>query len=84
MDKDRKEIALIISRMLDSGDEYGIYPTSDAFDELEEYIQGERMQAIGWAHADSCITLDDGGDPRSMAVPDMLERAKKDLGPTQQ
>lgn len=79
MDKDRTEICRIISQMLDNPDKHGIYPTSTAFTQLEHYIEGVRAEAIGWAHADACITLDKGGDPRTVEVPAILERAKADL-----
>lgn len=36
-------------------------------------------EAIGWAHADACATLDRGEDPRQQEVPDLLERAYRDL-----
>lgn len=57
MDKDRKVICKIISKMLDNPDKIGIYPTSTAYTELEHYIEGVRAEAIGWTHADACTTL---------------------------
>ena len=79
MDKDRKAICEIISRMLDNPDNHGIYPTSTAYATLEHYIEGVRAEALGWAHADACCTLDRGDDPRLSNIPDMLERAKNNL-----
>lgn len=79
MDKDRTAICNIISRMLDNPDKHGIYPTSTAFTALEHYCEGVRAEAIGWAHADACTTLDRGGDPRLVEVPAILERARQDL-----
>ena len=79
MDKDRTAICKIISKMLDNPDKSGIYPTSTAYTELEHYIEGVRMEAIGWTHADACTELDKGGDPRMTEVPDMLGRAIVDL-----
>jgi len=79
MDKDRTAICNIVSDMLDNPDEHGIYPTSTAFTKLEHYIEGVRVEAIGWMHADACVTLDKGKDPRTTNVPDILERATKDL-----
>ena|SRR3990167_268480 len=35
----RGDICRIISAMLDSPDEYGIYPTTKCYDALEQYIQ---------------------------------------------
>jgi len=65
--------------MLDNPDKHGIYPTGTAFTRLEHYIDGIRAEAIGWMHADACVTLDRGDDPRTVEVPDILERAKADL-----
>lgn len=79
MERDRKEICKIISEMLDNPDENGIYPTGIAYTRLERYVTGERNKAIGWTHADACIALDKGKDPRTENVPDMLERAETDL-----
>ncbi len=79
MDKDRTEICKIISEMLDSPDKHGIYSTSTAYTKLEHYIEQERIMAIGWTHAEACVTLDRGGDPRITNVPMILERAKRDL-----
>ena len=79
MDKDRTAICNIISDMLDNPDKHGIYPTSTAYTRLEHYIEGVRTEAIGWTHADACVALDKGKDPRLTNVPSILERAKKDL-----
>jgi len=80
MDKDRTAICNIISYMLDNPNKHGIYPTSTAFTRLEHYIESVRAEAIGWASADACVALDKGEDPRLANVPEMLERAKRDLG----
>ena len=79
MYKDRTAICKIISRMLDNPDEHGIYSTSTAYLALEDYIEGMRAEAFGWCHADACVTLDNGGDPRLSEIPDLLKRARKDL-----
>lgn len=79
MDKDRTTICNIISNMLDNPDQYGIYPTTKAFDELESYIEGVRTEAIGWTYADACISLDKGIDYRKITVPSILARAEVDL-----
>ena len=79
MNKDRTAICNIISDMLDTPDEHGIYSTSTAYTRLEHYIEGVRAEAIGWTHADACICLDKGNDPRLTEVPDILHRAKIDL-----
>ena len=79
MDKDRKAICDIISQMFDNQDDSGIYPTSTCYTKLEHYIEGVRAEAIEWTHVDACVALDKGDDPRINNVPEMLERAKKDL-----
>jgi len=79
MDRDRTEICKIMSDMLDNPDKHGIYPTSTAYTRLEHYIEGVRAEAIGWMHANACVTLDRGGDPRTVDVPSILDQAKVDL-----
>jgi hypothetical protein len=79
MDKDRTEICTIISEMLDNPDSIGIYPTTRAYEKLEKYCEGIRAEAIGWTHADNCVDLDNGLDPRKKDCPDMLRRANIDL-----
>ncbi len=78
-DKDRTEICKIISKMLDSPDEHGIYPTSTAYTKLEMYIESQRAEVLGWAHADACVSLDRGDDPRTIEVPTMFDRMRTDL-----
>ena len=79
MKKDRKVICEIISEMLDNPDEYGIYPTSNAYDKLETLVNDRRVKAIGWIYADVCIVLDNKEDYRQKDVPEILERALIDL-----
>jgi len=80
MKKDRTVICKIISNMLDSPDKSGLYSTSTCYTQLEHYIERVRAETIGWCHADACITLDRGNDPRLTEVPNILERARVDLG----
>jgi len=79
MKKDRTEICKIMSEMFDNEGECGIYPTSIAYQKIEDYIEQQRIEAIGWAMADACVHLDEGKDYRQVEVPIILERAKKDL-----
>lgn len=37
------------------------------------------IEAIGWAYADCCVTLDSGGDPRKTDMAGVLPRAIIDL-----
>ena len=46
MDKDRKVICDIISEMLDNPDEHEIYPTANAYNKLEKYVEAQRIEAI--------------------------------------
>jgi hypothetical protein len=80
MDKDRVAIEKILADMFDAPDKNGIYPTSTAYTRLEHYIESQRVEAIGWMHANACVALDNGNDPRLENVPEMLARAQKDLG----
>lgn len=79
MNKDRVAICKIVSKMLDSPDKSGIYPTSTAYTELEHYIEGVRAEAIGWMHAAACTMLDRDEDPRLAEVPDIYSQAMSDL-----
>jgi len=79
MDRDRKVICDIISNMLDSPDKSGIYPTTEAYDKLEAYVESIRAESIGWTVADACCSLDRGDDYREKEVPSILQRALKDL-----
>ena len=79
MEKDRKAVCTIISEMLDNPDDVGIYPTSTAYTRLEHYIEQQRIEAIGWTHSYACKELDEGGDPRIVEVPLILNAALQDL-----
>jgi len=79
MEKDRTAICNIIGEMLDNPDEVGIYPTTKACDALETLVNDERVIAIGWTHADACVDLDQGNDPRKKEISSMLDRALVDL-----
>lgn len=77
--KDRENIVLAISNMLDNPDEHGIYPTSTAYTRLEHYMNQVRLEAIGYAHALCCSYLDKGEDPRIIEIPVILDRVRRDL-----
>ena len=79
MNKDRTAICDVISYMLDNPDKNEIYPTSTAYAKLEHYVEEQRLEALGWAHADACVMLDKGLDPRTEEVPGIVERAMVDL-----
>ena len=50
------------------------------FREENKLLKNKIYQVIGWCHADACIDLDKGVDPRQKEVPDFLERCKQDCG----
>lgn len=81
MDKDRDEIVKIFERMFDGVDKHGIYPTSTAYMQLEQYIQQERNMAIGCTHAACCIELDKGNDPRTVECDGFFAGINKVLSP---
>lgn len=80
MDKDRKAVCAIISEMLDTPDEHGLYPTTEAYDKLEALIEETRYTTLGWAYAHICLVLDAGRDPRAEPIPQLLASAVRDLG----
>jgi len=54
------------------------------FNRLTELVVEARAEgialAVGWAYADCCSDLDKGKDPRKNIMPDVLDRARHDLG----
>ncbi len=79
MQKDRNAICDAISEMLDNPGGSGIYPTSACYAKLEHYIEGVRMESLGWCHVFACTALDKGEDPRLIEVPRIIEQAMQDL-----
>lgn len=79
MDRDRTAICQIIGGMLDNPDEHGIFSTSTCFTKLEHYIETVRAEALGFAHGYACSILDEGKDPRTIQVPELLEKAREIL-----
>ena len=79
--QDRSNACEIISEMLDNPDIHGLYPTTEAFNKLEELLNKVRIEALEWAWTDACTMLDKGEDPRQYD-PDLLTlRIIKDLNP---
>lgn len=68
MDRDFKMIGSILT-----GGE------SDEILALAKYVHQERVQALGWAHAEACTQLDRNEDIRKQNVPVYLDRALNDL-----
>jgi len=79
--QDRNEIYEIISEMLDNPDEFGIYPTTKCFQDLEDLLRKVRFEAVGWTWAEACNQLDSGIDPREYNQGLLVENAAKDLNP---
>jgi hypothetical protein len=79
MKSDRKAIVQIMSKMLDSRDDCGIYPTSTAYGELEILCESIRMEVLGWAYSYACTKLDSGEDLRLIDVPEIIKSYRKDF-----
>ena len=52
---------------------------AQVFTQMKQHINAARLEAIGWTFADDCVDLNEGRDPRKKEVPEMLERARRDL-----
>jgi len=48
-------------------------------EELKQKDNEARYEALGWMLAEACTSLDKGEDIRKANVPELLERAKKEL-----
>lgn len=76
MSKDSTKIFSVLGSLLDNP---GTDLIKSAYEKLEDLIREARVEAIGWAYADCCVTLDKGKDPRQTDMSDVLERSYKDL-----
>lgn len=47
---------------------------SETTQRIEKLLAGVRAEALGWAHAETCIMLDKNIDPRYIECPEFLER----------
>jgi hypothetical protein len=54
MKKDRIIVCSIISKMIDSIDDLGLYDVDKAYEELEEYIESQRDEALEWMYNKAC------------------------------
>jgi len=52
---------------------------AQVFTQMKQHIDAARWEAIGWAYADCCVSLDKGEDPRQNEMPEVLARARIDL-----
>jgi hypothetical protein len=57
-----------------------IMTTAGEIEAICDYVDEQRILALGWATADACAHLDKGIDYREVEVPTILERFQKDLG----
>lgn len=48
-------------------------------EDAEAAIKAAVYEAIGWAHAYCCLSLDNNCDPRTLEVPILIEAAERDL-----
>lgn len=79
MERDRIKIKEIVKELLDIADFLDREEELKIVENLEAYIEQERIQAIGWMHAEACTTADRGEDIRETECSGMLERAQSDL-----
>lgn len=79
MKQDRQYICEVISRMLDNPNENGIYPTTEVYDMLENFIHSVRVSAVGWAWAEACSQLDKGKNPRTYDMGELIVRIEEDF-----
>lgn len=47
--------------------------------QLELYVQDQRVQTLGWAYTQFCVSLDEGVDPRTTPVTGLIENMRKDF-----
>lgn len=69
----RADIERAAARMFGGENINGIYPTSTFYTEIDLLIRRAQMEAVGWAYAECCSRLDQGGDPRVVSVPDFFD-----------
>ncbi len=79
MNRDRSEIVGILKDMNDSKEFCEIHPNTVAINKLEQYVEKERAEAIGWTYAEACTLADGGRDIRRVEVPSILSKAYQDL-----
>jgi hypothetical protein len=77
--RDRAKICEIVGGMLDTPDDVGIYNTTECYQKLLDYVNQERILALGWMQAYACVSNDDGIDIREVIISDILDKASKDL-----
>ncbi len=58
MNKDRTFICETISNMLDNPNQYGIYPTTECYDKLEQYIEQIRCSSH-WISVEDVLPKED-------------------------
>jgi len=78
-DKIRTKICELMSDMLDSPDESGIYPTSKFMSKMEDFVLETRGMAVGWAFGEACASMDKGLDPRKYDQANLISRIKEDF-----
>ena len=77
MKKILAEAQSLFDQWMDTGEQYA--QNVSYWRERAKKAEAKTIQAIGWAYADCCGTLDQGGDPRKTEMPGVLERATKEL-----
>ena len=73
-----KQAQDLFENWLDSSARYA--KDAEYWRERCEKAEKHITEAVGWAYADCCGTLDAGGDPRKTDMNGVMPRAVKDLG----
>lgn len=79
----QKQLRHIALRKRDEKGEEGVRVSEKSFvewqaaDEIER-LQQREMQALGWMYAQACCYIDAGVDIRTVEVPELLDRYKRE------
>lgn len=55
------------------------YTADEERNPTDRYVNEARAEAVGWAYADCCTTLDNGDDPRQTNMGGVFVRMREDL-----
>ena len=79
---ERDELIMLLELLAENdlveGENIYDHPCSVAVREIKK-LESKVGEAIGWAYAYACVSVDDNIDIRTIEVPEILEQAKIDL-----
>lgn len=79
MKKDRKFVDEVLMKVVSNCITSGDYDVSECAGKLEEYIETQRYEAIGWMTAEAVYMVNEGIDIREVELDDIVAGAKQDL-----